>query len=231
MIRELANDFRVIIPDLKGHGTSAAPPTGWAPAELGADLISVLDAYAVERVVIIGHSLGADAATRAALLQPNRVSGLVLEDPPWVPEWERYDETQRTGLAQLWFHKLKGLAELSNDDLEIVARDHAPGWSDEDLSSWISSKREVRLNVVRSFLATRDPWQSIVLNLNCPTLLITGDPSLGSIVTQKLTKEAVEINPKVRAVQIPNAGHSIRRDNFESYKSHVVAFLSEVAQI
>jgi pimeloyl-ACP methyl ester carboxylesterase len=228
MMRELANSFSVIIPDLRGHGTSAAPPTGWAPSELGADLISVLDEFEVEHAVIIGHSLGADAATRAALLQPNRVIGLVLEDPPWIPEWERFDETQRAGLAQVWFHKLKGLAELSIADLEIVAKDHAPSWNDEDLSTWISSKREVRLNVVRSFLAARDPWQSIVVKLNCPVLLVTGEPANGSIITPELAQQAKEINPKVRIVQIQNAGHSIRRDNFDSYKCHVQAFLSEV---
>src|SRR4051794_9210770 len=70
---------RVVLYDLRGHGGSplGADADG-SLAQLGADLIHVLDDAGVERAVIAGFSLGGTIAMRAAIDAPERVSALAL---------------------------------------------------------------------------------------------------------------------------------------------------------
>jgi pimeloyl-ACP methyl ester carboxylesterase len=73
--------FRCYAVDLRGHGASEWP--GRYSVELMRDdLWAFLDALRLDRVGLIGHSLGAMVATLAAMDRPARVERLVLEDPP-----------------------------------------------------------------------------------------------------------------------------------------------------
>ncbi len=77
MVPLLRKDFRVTTYDLRGHGHSDIPPTGYTTADMASDLKGLLDALEMERVHLIGHSLGADIALHCALLYPERVSKIV----------------------------------------------------------------------------------------------------------------------------------------------------------
>ncbi len=69
---------RVIRPDLRGHGDSAAPAGEYGLDRLARDVVAILDALKVERTVICGISLGGLVALEMALRAPGRVLGLVL---------------------------------------------------------------------------------------------------------------------------------------------------------
>ena len=74
----LAKRFRVLVPELPGHGGSAplaAPPT---TRQLAERVVRVAELEQVERYVIAGHSLGGVVALRAAVMRPEGVRGLVL---------------------------------------------------------------------------------------------------------------------------------------------------------
>jgi putative intracellular protease/amidase len=77
---------RTIAADLRGHGgssrTHAYPLAGFRD-----DIVGLLDALALDRVALVGHSLGAHTASLIAQQQPGRISHLVLEEPP-VPAYE-----------------------------------------------------------------------------------------------------------------------------------------------
>jgi pimeloyl-ACP methyl ester carboxylesterase len=87
-IPELASTHRVIAPDLRGHGYSSAPPTGYRPRELAADMVRLLDRLGIEKVVAMGHSLGGVIVSALAVEHPERVRALVGVDPGYgqVPE-------------------------------------------------------------------------------------------------------------------------------------------------
>lgn len=82
---ELAEDWRVHVPDLRGHGASDRPGR-YSFELLGQDVLALLDALDVPRAVIVGHSMGGVAAYLLAHAHPDRVAALVLEEtPPPVP--------------------------------------------------------------------------------------------------------------------------------------------------
>ncbi|WP_205302098.1 alpha/beta fold hydrolase [Nonomuraea montanisoli] len=74
----------VIAPDLRGHGRSPAPATGYRPADLAGDLVPLLD----QPVVAVGHSMGAQVVTALAVEHPEAVRALVVIAPAYGADEE-----------------------------------------------------------------------------------------------------------------------------------------------
>lgn len=79
--------FGTVLFDLRGHGLSERPPTGYTPEESAEDLVAVLDEIGVtEPVFLLGNSYGGVVAMHAAVGAPDRVGGVVLVESA-VGEW------------------------------------------------------------------------------------------------------------------------------------------------
>ncbi len=77
----LAEARRTVSFDQRGFGLSERTRSGYGTTEHAADLIALLDALHLKRVVLVGHSYGAGVVLRAALEHPERVAGVVLVSP------------------------------------------------------------------------------------------------------------------------------------------------------
>lgn len=81
----LAEAFRVYTPDLRGHGSSDWPGS-YSFELMRDDILGFLDALGLDRITLIGHSMGGTVAYLIAEEQPERVERLILEDtPPPLP--------------------------------------------------------------------------------------------------------------------------------------------------
>ena len=82
----LADDYRIVRPDLPGHGlTGPHPEARYAMADYVAFLAALLEELDVERVAVAGNSRGGEVAWRFALDHPERVTALVLLDSMGFP--------------------------------------------------------------------------------------------------------------------------------------------------
>jgi pimeloyl-ACP methyl ester carboxylesterase len=88
MHRPLAEDLaargnRVITVDLLGHGKSDRPRDMWrySMAFYGAQIVALMDHLEIDQAVVMGTSLGANAALEVAASRPERLRGLVIEMP------------------------------------------------------------------------------------------------------------------------------------------------------
>ncbi|MDX5567782.1 alpha/beta hydrolase [Streptomyces sp. ID05-04B] len=77
----LADRFRVIIPDLRGHGRSEVPDEGNTPAEMADDLAALLGHLGAGPAITVGHSMGGQVVNLLALRHPERVRSVVALDP------------------------------------------------------------------------------------------------------------------------------------------------------
>jgi pimeloyl-ACP methyl ester carboxylesterase len=87
VIPRLAERYRVLAPDLRGWGWSAAPSgDDYAKATFAADILALMDSEGLDRVRIIGHDWGGYTAFLIALDHADRVERLVALDiaPPWI---------------------------------------------------------------------------------------------------------------------------------------------------
>jgi len=88
VIGELGDRYRLICPDLRGHGWSGWPANGdFRKARLAEDAVALLDALGVERAHVVGHDWGAWTGMLLALGSPERVRGLLALSivHPWQP--------------------------------------------------------------------------------------------------------------------------------------------------
>ncbi|PZD93791.1 hypothetical protein DNH61_21570 [Paenibacillus sambharensis] len=73
----LTDRFRVIIPDLRGHGQSKPSSSEWNFKHIKEDLRMILDELSEEKVWLCGYSAGGSVAYELAFTYPDRVKGLV----------------------------------------------------------------------------------------------------------------------------------------------------------
>ncbi|HEY6068962.1 MAG TPA: alpha/beta fold hydrolase, partial [Gaiellaceae bacterium] len=76
----LAEHFRVLAPDLRGHGFSSWEPP-WTIATHVADVLETMDHAGVERATFVGHSYGGRLILELSGLDPSRIERVVLLDP------------------------------------------------------------------------------------------------------------------------------------------------------
>ncbi|HEX5248998.1 MAG TPA: 3-oxoadipate enol-lactonase [Gaiellales bacterium] len=171
----LARDLRVLRYDMRGHGRSPVPETPYSIADLGADLVALLDRHGIERASLCGVSLGGMVSMWAAAHAPERVDRLVLCSTSAImgpPEsW-----TERAALV-----RREGMAAVADS---VVARWFTP--------SFTAARPDV-VAAIRAQLASTPPegyagcceaikdmdQRPVLPSITAPTLVIAagGDPS------------------------------------------------------
>ena len=74
------DEYRVVSPDLRGRGASAGLPGPWGMVAHAADMVAVLDHLGLDRVPVVGHSMGGFVAAQMGADHPERVERIVLVD-------------------------------------------------------------------------------------------------------------------------------------------------------
>lgn len=97
----LPGAWRHVAVDLRGWGDSARPDAGYGLADMARDVTGAIDALALDRYVIVGHSMGGKLAQYLAAQQPAGLHGLVLVAPsPPLPL--SLDDAQRDALTHAY---------------------------------------------------------------------------------------------------------------------------------
>lgn len=79
--RLLRPNYRVYAPDMRGHGDSDKPPTGYSTSEVAEDILAFVRALGLGKPSLVGHSYTGKALIRYAALYAQEVASLVLVDP------------------------------------------------------------------------------------------------------------------------------------------------------
>lgn len=82
-----ARGFRCVAPDLRGYGDSSAPPSpsSYTALHLAGDVVAVLDALSLPRVLVVGQGWGALLAWHLCTFRPDRVRALVSISVAFMP--------------------------------------------------------------------------------------------------------------------------------------------------
>jgi len=111
--RALAEEFRVTTYDLRGHGYSDMPPSGYTSADMAADLNALLDYLGIEQAHLVGHSFGGLVALHYTVFYPKRVNKLILAETG-IPAVE---STRKSNpVFEEWKERLKNFGVFIPDD-------------------------------------------------------------------------------------------------------------------
>ena len=88
--------LRIIAPDLPGYGWSGPAPHRWAKDDVAADVLALMDALGLDRVLLVGHDWGGFVGYRMLLAAPERFDGYLVMNMahPW--------QTPKTILPHFW---------------------------------------------------------------------------------------------------------------------------------
>jgi len=75
-----ADEYRVVAVDLAGHGDSGKGREVWNVASFGRDVVALIEALKLERVILVGHSMGGPVSLGAAAALPERIVGIIGVD-------------------------------------------------------------------------------------------------------------------------------------------------------
>ena len=209
-----SRNYRVVTVDLPGHGKSAPPEHGDYSMERLAEAVEAVRAAGhVDRVVLVGHSMGAGVIRRYALDYPEHVAGLVAVDGPLDI---RPYANRPAGSAPLTPEARRAMI-----DRMFVAQ--TPKW--------------LRDRVVRMMLRTSeataigasgrmfDPVNQSAQLVSAPALTIYGGTSLFPI--DPLTKEML---PNWRYAQVAGTGHFVMLEKPAAFNGLLAAFLRNRAE-
>jgi pimeloyl-ACP methyl ester carboxylesterase len=224
----LGAGYRVVRYDVRGHGRSSAPPTGYSWEHYLADLRALLDHLRVERAHLAGISMGGAIALQLALDEPGRVASLTLLDsalpgfaysPQFEEDIERLRqavraEGPRAALERLWLtHPIfegvrrhpQRFAALRRMVLDYPAADYL------DEAEYAPPERPAieRLHEVQA------PALVVVGERDLPDFLIIAD-----ILAENL--------PQARKLVVPDAGHLSSLERPEEVNPALLSFLAAV---
>jgi pimeloyl-ACP methyl ester carboxylesterase len=170
VIPALAEDRRLVCPDLRGFGWSEAPAGSYEIAELAADMAALLDALELDEVDLIGHDWGGYAGFLLCLDVPDRIRhylALGIVHPWFEPPKPTPAALQRSAYQLLLASPLLGesiLRFLPGFVKLALRRGAHPDmrWSDEELDCYAESFRSrdhalASSHVYRSFLTRELP--------------------------------------------------------------------------
>ena len=96
VMNKLADSYRCVAIDMRGHGDSDAPPAGYSVASMAHDVLGVVESLNLTDYILVGHSMSGKVALYVASMQPAGLRSLVLvaPSPPLpepIPEADRQD--------------------------------------------------------------------------------------------------------------------------------------------
>ena len=176
-------------------------------------------------VVLVGHSMGALQAMHIAGDAPELVRAMVLEDPPIAPDLSPWRDPMTIAQLGGWIRKMQ---RQSREESLARVREAHPHWDAVEYEPWVDAKRAVDLSFVGEFAIHREPMEVTLSHITCPTLLLTGDPAEGAIITAENAAWATSLCATMRVHHVASASHDIRRDAPAVVASAIDGFLREV---
>jgi pimeloyl-ACP methyl ester carboxylesterase len=187
---------RVVLYDLRGHGGSPLGDADGSLAQLGADLVRVLDDAQIERATIAGFSLGGTIAMRAALDAPDRVSALALIGT----------SSRVNSAARGWYEERAALVEREDPELRATLdKDTEDVYRNrpEEIEAGLRIRRESTADP-RGFANACRAMAGLKLDdeigaISVPTVLVAGDadqhcpPRASEIIASKISGSTMRV--------------------------------------
>ena len=211
----LAAHFDVHVLDVRGRGLSESGDLDYTLDALAADALAV--AARLQKPIVLGHSMGARIAIRAAAQDPEPFSGLILVDPPvsgpnrrpYPANWAWYGDSIRMAARG-----------CSGEDM----RKFCPTWTDEQRQLRAEWLHTCHWGAIRTAF---DGFHTDDIHADLPKVALPARLVIAGGAKVVLPEDAAEMQalmPQLETRSVAGAGHMIPWDDLEGFLSAVTDF-------
>lgn len=220
----LAQSYRVIAPDLRGHGGTDAPVGAYSIDQMADDVTELLEKLEVEKYTLLGHSMGGYIALSIAERFPERLTGFGLIHSTAYPDSDEAKEKRLQAVSKISASGITSFVDglvpgLFAEKMRITAQQHVNraieigyGTPPQGASGAALAMRE------------RVDRRGILSETKLPVLLIAGEND--NIVLQERTFTAEGEN--ITQVVIKEAGHMSMYEAPEELVNAISDFLATI---
>ncbi len=246
-IQDLSKEgYRIVVPDQIGFGKSSKPADyQFTFQQLAQNTKTVLDHLKIEKISLLGHSMGGMLATRFTLMYPEMVEKLILENPIGLEDWKTV--APYTNIDQNYQNELKADYESTKKYQNGFYYDNK--WKPEYdewvylLTGWTKHPDYPKIAWVKAKTSDMIFTQPVVYefkNIKTPTLLIIGtrdrtaigknnvkDPEIAAKMGQYqlLGKETQQKIKGSKLIELNNVGHLPHIEVFNQFIKPLKEFL------
>jgi len=199
-INYFAREYRVVVPDLRGHGQSDAPFTRYTMAELVDDLDTIAEKLSLpERFILAGHSFGGSICVEYANAYPEQLEKLIL-------------------IATAGEYPLPRIVSLA---YRIPTAAFRPWWK-------YRPRWNAEIHVIkRMMLNNMRQWQGwpLLRNIRTPTLIITGERD--TYFPRYVFEEAARMVPDAEVIDVGASKHKVQLERHQAVNRALERFVSE----
>ena len=237
----VAPHYRTLAMDHRGHGDSDWDPEGrYDHDSMVRDVESVTAALGIERLVLVGHSLGGRIATLFADRNAARMAGLVLVDigPDLDPRGVTRIQLDVASAPQPTFASVEEYARALTLAYPAGQPDALLRMARHSIRRREDGRYELKMDPrLRGVGATESPeaaaergramsellWKALA-RISCPTLVVRGAASdvLAPDTADRMVEETLS---QGRLAVVPQAGHSVMTDNPDGFREAVTSFV------
>ncbi len=214
-IQEFSKHYRVIVFDPRGQGQSDVPVSGYTYARRGADIGEVINQLGLQRVVLIGWSLGVlDSLAYVHATGDAALAGLVLidnsvgEDPPPQPSRQPYHKVAPQTHAQFMASFVRSM--FHHPQTEAYLR---------RLTEAALRTPERAANALLAYAVPRSYWKEAVYATNKPVFYVVRPAFAGQ------AGNLAAHHPATETMVVGDAGHALFVDDAQSFNSALRGFL------
>ncbi|GEM_PF-341465 len=231
-IQQYGAHYRVIAPDQRGHGLSSKPVSKYTSAEMAEDIRGLMDQLNIDRVILVGHSMGGSIAGYFAATYPERVSGVAILDKSAAGP-EKPNETPLEKIPAIdpvtrdWplpFSSLKEARDcIKNAEDSELSRQYFMNSLAEEVDGYhmMFSAQAIAANI-----AYYQDWFDLLPRIKGPVLLVRAGGQ--GAVTDADFDRMQSMLPGCLAFEMSGTDHNVHLSNPEEFYGYFDRFLRKV---
>ncbi|SDK92868.1 2-succinyl-6-hydroxy-2,4-cyclohexadiene-1-carboxylate synthase [Lacicoccus qingdaonensis] len=223
----LSDEYNLLYVDLPGFGGSGSVRHDYDMEDVSHGISEILDSLHLDKVHVIGYSMGGRTALSFGVLYPEKVHSLILESAsPGLADKE--EKAQRLEIDRKRARKITEDYQKFLDDWEGMGLFKSQQHLSEEVFKAQRSMRErqqpkeVADSLLKYGTGVQPSYWSRLENLKMPVLLITGSDDRKFVAVNKKMAESIE---KVRLETVGGAGHNIHLESAEKFDTIITEFL------
>lgn len=229
ILSDLGKVAHVYAVDLRGHGLSGRKNQNYRLRDYVEDMTIFLKKCITKPSLIFGHSLGGMIALMIAAKHPLLVKGVIIGDAPLTREVLKEGSNELIKWRdKIQYYHMNQIETKTAKETDFKSSNTRKRLINEIMTNLTYMDPDVLTAMIDRFEDTYAGYKvdDLFPRIQCPMLLLQGNPKLGGVISDKEAQKALKMSPNLQHKKIKNAGHTLHLEDKEEVLAIVKPFIT-----